>query len=135
MPIYGRNLDDITGMVLKDEILAFAADGETDHTLESVKRDMHKVPDTIALPKLFDFLLNHRQHIAVAVGEYGGTKGIVTLEDVIETLLGQEIVDEMDSIADMRVYARQRWSQRARALGIDLEQAKSDSADKEEHES
>ncbi len=74
------------------------------------------------LPVLLDFLLTQQQHIALVVDEYGGTKGLVTLEDVIETLLGTDIMDEMDSVSSMRALARQQWEIRAKALGIDLPQ-------------
>ena len=76
---------------------------------------------SISLSKLLDLFLNTRQHIALVVGEYGETKGIVTLEDVLETLLGMEIMDEVDKVEDMQVLARQQWEKRALALGIDLD--------------
>ena len=72
------------------------------------------------LPKLLDFFLNNRQQIAIIVDEYGDVKGLVTLEDVIETLLGMDIVDETDNVTDMRALARQQWSKRAEALGFEL---------------
>jgi len=72
------------------------------------------------LPKLLEVFLDSRQHIAIIVNEYGGVKGLVTLEDVIETLLGMDIVDETDNVTDMRALARQQWSKRAEALGFEL---------------
>ena len=123
IPVYGQDLDDITGMVLKDEILALAADDDVSQRLSMVKREIGVVPDTMTLPRLLDFLLKNRQHIAVAIGEYGDTQGLVTLEDVIETLLGLEIVDEMDNVPDMRALARQQWAQRVKALGLDVDEA------------
>ena len=72
-------------------------------------------------------LLDHRQHIAVVVGEYGGTRGLVSLEDVVETLLGMEIVDEMDKVEDMQALARQNWAKRAKALGLEVEDSKRNS--------
>jgi CBS domain containing-hemolysin-like protein len=74
------------------------------------------VPDTIALPSLFEKLLDHREHIAVVVDEYGGVDGVVTMEDVLETLIGLEIVDEMDSVQDMRAMARAKWEVRAKRV-------------------
>jgi len=78
------------------------------------------------LSDLLEYLLDNRQHIALVVDEYGGTRGLVTLEDVVETLLGMEIVDERDRVADMRVLARQQWEKRAKSLGIDLEALEND---------
>ncbi len=81
-------------------------EGNADKTLESLRRDMPAVPSGITLSKLLELLLEHRQHIALVVDEYGGTSGLVTLEDVVETLLGMEIVDEMDNEEDMQALAR-----------------------------
>jgi CBS domain containing-hemolysin-like protein len=66
-------------------------------------------------------LLEQRQHIALVVGEYGETKGLVTLEDVVETLLGIEILDEGDRVDDMQKLARQMWVKRAERMGIRLD--------------
>jgi CBS domain containing-hemolysin-like protein len=66
-------------------------------------------------------LLEQRQHIALVVGEYGETKGLVTLEDVVETLLGIEILDEGDKVDDMQKLARQMWLKRAERMGIRLD--------------
>jgi CBS domain containing-hemolysin-like protein len=66
-----------------------------------------------------DALLKRRQHIAVVVGEFGETRGLVTLEDLVETLLGEEIMDEGDRVADMQVMARQLWERRARASSVE----------------
>lgn len=76
------------------------------------------------LSGLLEFFLDHRQHIALVVGKYGGTIGIVTLEDVVETLLGMEIVDEMDKIEDMQSLARRQWEKRARAIGLQVDSSK-----------
>jgi CBS domain containing-hemolysin-like protein len=75
------------------------------------------------LSDLLSLMLDQRVHIALVIGEYGETKGIVTLEDVVEALLGLEIVDEMDKVEDMRVLARQQWLKRAKALGIEIDSA------------
>ena len=74
------------------------------------------VPDSVALPALFETLLDRREHIAVVVDEYGGVDGVVTMEDVLETLIGLEIVDEMDSVKDMRAMARAKWEARAKLI-------------------
>lgn len=120
LPLYGENIDDITGFALKDKIMLYQPSGGEEVTLESYKRKIHAVPDSMLLPKLLDFFLNNRQQIAIIVDEYGGVKGLVTLEDVIETLLGMDIVDETDNVADMQALARQQWTKRAEELGFEL---------------
>ncbi len=126
IPIYGQSRDDMAGYVLKDDLLLYAARGETDVEMRHFKRDFLVVPEGLALPQLFERLLDRGEHIALVVDEYGGVAGIVTMEDVVETLLGLEIVDEADADTDMQVLARERWRQRARALGLledEVEQA------------
>ena len=86
--------------------------------LRELCREILTVPPSLPLPRLFDRLLERREHIALVVGEFGGTEGVVTMEDVMETLLGLEIVDEADRTEDMQVLARQRWAERAAKLGL-----------------
>jgi CBS domain containing-hemolysin-like protein len=132
IPIFSNNRDDITGYVLKDDLLLQAAQGNDDTPLSELRREMLVVPDTLPLPDLFERLLDRLEHIALVVDEYGGMAGIVTMEDVVETLLGLEIVDEADSVEDMQAMARQQWLRRARRLGIvpedleDISQAERD---------
>ncbi|MGE4441449.1 MAG: hemolysin family protein [Desulfomicrobium sp.] len=118
LPVYGTDLDDITGVVLKDEVLICMSRGSCDGTLASIKRQILSVPDSLSLSDLLEFFLDKRQHLAIVLDEYGGTRGLVTLEDVVETLFGMEIMDEMDNVADMQALARQQWEKRARALGV-----------------
>jgi CBS domain containing-hemolysin-like protein len=120
-PIYTDSLDDIDGYVLKDDMLTAKAREGDAVTLETLGRKIKSVPENISLSSLLEFLLEGRQHIALVVDEYGGTRGLVTLEDVVETLLGMEIVDEADKVEDMQALARQQWERRARALGLDIE--------------
>lgn len=121
LPVYKSGFDDITGFVLRDDILLSKASDRHGETLKSLRRDITAVPEKVSLPMLLDSFLNERQHIALVVDEYGRSKGIVTLEDLVETLLGVEIMDEMDSVENMRVLARKMWAVRAKALGIDVE--------------
>ncbi|MEM1245086.1 MAG: hemolysin family protein [Acidobacteriota bacterium] len=120
LPLYDKDIDNIVGWVLRDDVLAAVNNGDGEQAAGTVVRDILTVPDTLALPKLFERLLDRREHIALVVGEYGGTAGIVSMEDVIETLLGLEIVDESDHEHDMQQAARNRWRQRAERLGIEL---------------
>lgn len=118
IPIYRKTRDHVTGYVLKDEILLHAARDEGDLPLHRLRREILVVPENLPLPALFERMLNRLEHIALAIDEYGGTAGIITLEDVVETLLGLEIVDEADSTRDMQELARQQWRRRAVRLGL-----------------
>jgi len=119
VPVYRETIDQVTGFVLKDEILlAHARDGG-DSRLADLKRDIPTVARSVGLRRLLGLLLErHRAHIALVIDEYGGTEGLVTMEDVVETLLGLEIVDEADQNVDMQALARQRWADRARSMGL-----------------
>ena len=75
--------------------------------MKDFKRDILTVPNTINLFVLFNRLVQKKEHISIVVDEYGGFDGIITMEDIIETLLGLEIVDESDQVADMQKYAKQ----------------------------
>ncbi|PIQ61421.1 MAG: hemolysin [Bacteroidetes bacterium CG12_big_fil_rev_8_21_14_0_65_60_17] len=118
LPLYRTDSDDISGFVLKDDILLDVARGRRDGRITELRRELLVVPEMVPLSSLFDQLLNDRQHIALVVDEYGGTRGLVTLEDLLETLIGIEIMDESDKVDDMRALARKLWKERARALGV-----------------
>jgi CBS domain containing-hemolysin-like protein len=121
LPLYQGNLDHITGFILRDDLLIAKAQDRGDVKLETLKREIKTVLDDMSLSNLLEFLLEKRQYIALVIDEYGGTQGLVTTEDVVETLLGMEIVDEMDRVEDMQVLARQQWAKRARALGLEVD--------------
>jgi len=118
IPIIDGSIDEIRGFVLKDEILA-AGSSAKDQTLSDLRRELLAVPDSLLLPALLKLLLDERHHIVLLVDEYGGTKGLVSLEDVLETLLGTEIVDELDSVADMQELARKKGANQIKSLGLD----------------
>ncbi|MEH0020223.1 MAG: hemolysin family protein [Desulfobacter sp.] len=117
IPVFKEGIDRITGYVMKDEILEASARDEHEKTLSELKREIHPVYEAMPLPKLYDFLLNKREHLSLVSDQYGGTSGIVTLEDVVETLLGMEIVDELDVNKDMRALAKSKWKDRIRGAG------------------
>lgn len=118
IPVYDNNFDDITGFVLKDEVLVKIIEKEDDLPLKSIKREIQTVFDQLPIPKLFEYLMKKNEHIALVVDEYGGMKGVVTIEDVVETLFGMEIMDETDSTEDMQALARKNWERRAKELGL-----------------
>jgi len=127
IPIFERSHDEITGYVLRDQLLACLVqelDPESvkkgGTRLAELRREIVVVPQDEAIIRLFDQFTENREHIAMVADEFGGMAGIVTMEDVIETLLGLEIVDESDKTVDMQALARKQWESRARAMGLDI---------------
>ena len=124
IPLYeNESRDQVIGYVLKDQILAGMLDGNTEEPLISLKREIIAVPEDYPILELFNRFLSAHEQIALVVDEFGGMDGIVTMEDVIETLLGVEIVDESDRTVDMQVLARRSWERRARRVGLIVESA------------
>ena len=120
IPLRGRDIDDVTGIILKSDLYLASANDHHSMRLSELRRPIEAVAPSMSLMNLFELLLEGRDHVALVVDEYGGTAGVVTLEDVIETLLGLEIVDEADTAADLREHARELWRQRAAELGVTL---------------
>ena len=118
IPVYSDNADNIKGLVLKDEIFKEMALGHGSKKLSEIKRNIIIVNRNLPIPDLFENLIESRNHMALVVDEYGSVSGLVTLEDVIETLLGLEIMDESDSVSDLQNLARKSWETRAKKLGI-----------------
>ncbi len=118
IPVYGKNEEDITGYILKNDLYLNMSEGNGELKLKDIKRDVLIIPESVSLKILMERLLENQEHIAVVVDEYGGLAGVATMEDVVETLLGMEIVDEIDAIEDMQKLARQKWKDRAKRLGI-----------------
>ena len=118
IPVYREKNDNITGYVLRDDILLNLAETQDHILLNALRRDIVVVHRTVPIPDLLDTFLIKKEHMAMVVDEFGGMEGIVTMEDIIETLLGLEIVDESDNEADMQALARSNWERRAKRLGI-----------------
>ncbi len=112
LPIFTNDVDEVTGFVLRFQIFEAMARGEGARLLSSMKHSIDVVPESKTVRALLYEFMARRGHMALVVDEYGGTSGIVTLEDAIETLLGLEIVDEFDNVADMRKWARELWEKR-----------------------
>ena len=108
VPVYDNNPDDIVGIVHRRDILRAAAKDEFDTTLDQLMHPVHFVVETAKLDRLLHTFLEQRQHLVVVTDEFGSVSGIVTLEDVLEEILGREIVDEFDQVADLRAFARQQ---------------------------
>jgi len=112
IPVYKDNDEHVTGYVLRQTVFEKLAEAQINLRLVDIKREITIVPNTMPLLNVWEILLESKEHIALVVDEYGGMAGIVTMEDIIESLLGFEIIDEKDTIADMQQYARERWSMR-----------------------
>ncbi len=118
IPIFKTNPDHITGFVLKEEIYKNLAEDFGEKQLIDIKRRLLIVDRNVPIPSLFEQLIQEKEHVALVVDEFGSVSGIVTMEDVIETLLGLEIMDESDTDSDMQQLARKNWKIRAKRLGI-----------------
>lgn len=123
IPIYTDDIDHITGLVLKSEVYREMALDNHNKTLKDLERPILVTQRNLPIPDLFDELISTKNHVTLVVDEYGSTSGLVSMEDVIETLLGLEIMDESDNVADLQTLARKNWEKRAKNLGL-LEQPK-----------
>jgi len=114
IPLYDEDHDDMIGMVLRPDILEKAAQDQDDITLESIMRPLHAVPESLSVAKSIELFIKRQEHIFLVIDEYGGTAGIVTMEDTMEALLGTEIVDETDTVEDMQKLALRLWKYRSK---------------------
>ena len=115
IPVYADNDEYITGYILRMEALQLLAEDKDDVTLGDIRRDIATFPEETTLDVIWDEMISKDEQISVIIDEYGSFQGILTLEDVIETILGNEIVDERDEVRDMQELAIERWRKRAAA--------------------
>ncbi|MFV9483443.1 CNNM domain-containing protein [Christiangramia sp. ASW11-125] len=118
IPVYKEKSNNVSGFILKDDVLEAMIDEHGEQPLSNIKRDILVTNDNTPIPELFEIFVEKRAHISMIVDQFGNTTGIVTMEDIIETLLGLEIMDESDSVEDMQVLARKNWERRAKRLGL-----------------
>ena len=118
IPVYADNDEYITGYILRMDALQLMAEDKYDVPLSTIRRDIASFQDTTPLDQIWDEMLGKDEQIAVVIDEYGSFQGILTLEDVIETLLGSEIVDEKDTVRDMQQLARDRWKKLQTRKGV-----------------
>ena len=118
IPVFSDDQDNIKGLVLKDEVFKEMALDNGHKKLSEIKRNIIIIDRDMPIPEVFEKLVESRNHMALVVDEYGSISGLVTMEDVIETLLGLEIMDESDNVSDLQHMARKSWEARAKKLGI-----------------
>ena len=108
VPVYDGDPEDVVGLVHRMDVLMAMARDRSDTTLEQLMRPIDFVVETTPLDQLLRSFLERRRHMVAVIDEFGGFAGIITLEDVLEELIGHEIVDESDQITDLRAYAHER---------------------------
>lgn len=118
IPIYKDDVDNISSYILKFDVLAKITEGKNKMPVSVVERQAIVVYENFSIPLLFKRLMEAHEHIAIVVDEYGVFAGVVTMEDVMETMLGQEILDENDSQADLQQTARDQWKEKSKGLNF-----------------
>ena len=111
IPVFKKDKDNITGVVLKDDILMSIVENGSDLKIKDLMLEASTIQDVTPLPDLFKNLTKKKQHLSVVQDEFGNVVGLVTMEDIFETLLGQEIVDESDQVVDLQEYARKKFGE------------------------
>lgn len=109
IPVYEDNVDQMTGYVLKHQVYESLIEGKGEQTLSKISRPILFFDEGDTIYHILEIMIQNKEQIARVVGPFGGTSGLMTLEDIIETLLGLEILDELDIAADLQAMARERW--------------------------
>ncbi len=117
-PVYGKTSDEVSGYILRDDLMERYANGERKTPVSKMKREALTLPDLVKISDLFEKMLGEQEQMAILINEYGGFSGLATVEDIVETIIGMDIVDEDDTVANRRKLARRRWKERALRMGI-----------------
>ncbi len=116
---YETSKDDINGYILKTDLLIAQARDQFDKKLSEFSRECPILSDKLSISEVYNHLLRGKSYIALLVDEYGTVQGLVTQEDIVETLIGFEITDELDKVEDMQALAHKKWRERMETLGLD----------------
>lgn len=116
IPVYSGSLDNIIGMTFRYKIHEALSNDQHEKLIGDLVTPISSIPERMTVSQVLDFFIKEKEHIALAVDEYGIVAGLVSLEDAVETLLGVEIVDELDSVEDMRKFALEQWQLRKQKL-------------------
>ncbi len=123
IPVYSNTRDEITGFVIRIEVLlAHLKNSGEDRPLADLKRPIGMAPVNTPVDALFQRLIAERRQLMIVIDEFGTPVGLASFEDVIETIFGFEIMDEKDKVPDLQLHARHLWKERARKMGIELEE-------------
>lgn len=114
IPVYSGDDEYITGYILRTDALQLMAEDKFDCTLSEIRRDVSSFNEDTTIDKIWDSMLSSKEQIAIIINEYGSFQGLITMEDIIETILGDEIVDENDVVVDMQQLARDKWLKASR---------------------
>ena len=112
IPVYADSPEFITGYIMRYDVLENLAEDKFDTRLRSIKRKIAAFHEETSVSDIWESLLKTKDQIALIIDDYGCFQGIITLEDIIETILGMEVIDENDTITDMQQYAKERWLKR-----------------------
>ena len=109
IPVYRENDEYITGYILRMDAIQLMAEDKFNESLSSIRRDVESFQEDTPIQEIWDRMVENKEQIAIIINEYGAFQGVLTMEDIIETILGDEIVDERDVVVDMQALARERW--------------------------
>jgi CBS domain containing-hemolysin-like protein len=107
-PVYDKDADDVVGIVLRKDVYLSSSRQQNDLKLSAIMHPVHFVPEAAPLNRVLLDFFERRQHLFVVVDEYGGVTGVISMEDIIEEIIGREIMDESDKADDLRELARHK---------------------------
>jgi CBS domain containing-hemolysin-like protein len=113
-PVYGKDPEDVSGIVFTKELFMALSEGRAQMKLSDLMKPLHFVAETARLDRVLVEFLERKEHMFVVIDEYGGLSGLITLEDILEEILGREIMDESDQVADKQALARARRKKSAK---------------------